>query len=604
MRIPLHKSHGFQLVSDRRCLCHQCSGKKKHSWQGSKWRAAIQAQQAENDQLRAQLSGLLGPPSSARNQLPEEPDPELPGAGEPPSEQPTEAESTEVINDDSDAETLGFNVSEGRSDRPENTENDPYEDVEQQEDLEPETEDPEGSQAEVRIDPDITRIDIDESPDEAKESDVPERPSQREETLVAAPEAAAAPPSESLEAKERRSELRKPREFTGSIADWAKLKKSSHAEPKHGKAPPVKSLVKSSEHSHPQASPTEATLSKGDKEQSSRPAQGEGESSLTSQAPPAETAAATSEDPKPASSEHQSTESNPLGELELRKIHRRRKPIQKPRQETEEERAERERLERIADDAAKQSAAELIAQEQEEKQKLSDKEARSRQAAAANTEKAWEAADKAKKKKEADKADEKVPRSVARRMKKVPEKEDADPPDDPTPWTVFTYRQPRKVMAGYTYEGVAITNKMNDIDPQYTVNTKATHLGRGRIVTPIKEVLFLQGRQAYAGAKHRIRDIRSVQIERTFTNTVTLFPSGHMCNSKDGKSVVMRVTTPYSTEGELLLRTLPGEAPTRYTLKNALQIHHLKLEADFKDNRLISPLAHCVLHFATRALGI
>ena len=125
----------------------------------------------------------LQPP--ARNQPPEEPDPELPGAGEPLSEQPTEAESTEVIDDDSDAETLGFNISEDRSDRPENTDNDPYEEAEQHEDLEQETEDPGASQAEVRIDPDITRIDIDESPDEAKESDVPERSSQREETSVA-----------------------------------------------------------------------------------------------------------------------------------------------------------------------------------------------------------------------------------------------------------------------------------------------------------------------------------------------------------------------------------------------------------------------------------
>ena len=72
-------------------------------------------------------------------------------------------------------------------------------------------------------------------------------------------------------------------------------------------------------------------------------------------------------------------------------------------------------------------------------------------------------------------------------MKKVPEKEDGDPPDDPTPWTVFTYRQPRKVMAGYTYDGVSITNKMNVIDPQYTVNTKATHLGKGNVVTPINK---------------------------------------------------------------------------------------------------------------------
>ena len=565
--------------------------------------AAVQAQQEENDRLRAQLSGISAPIPPARDQPPEEPDPELPGAGEPPSEQPTDAGSTEVIEDDSDAETLRFHDAEDRSDHPETTDNDPYEDAEQQEDLEPETDDPDGSQAEARADPDITYIDVDEPPKEAKDSDIPERPSQEEETPVAAIEAPVAPPSESVETKEKRSGSRKPHEFTGSIADWAKLVKSSPAEPKHGKSPPKESLTKSGEHSPPEAPPAEAASSKEDKEHSSKPTQGEDESASASQAPPAETAASASEGPKPASSEQQSSESNPLRELELRKIHRRRKPIQKPRQETEEEKAERERLEKIADDAAKKSAAELIAQEQDEKQKLSDKEARSKQAAAANTEKAREAADKAKKKKEADKADEKVPRSVARRMKKAPEKEDGDPPDDPTPWTVFRYRQPRRVIAGYTYEGVAITNKMNVIDPQYTVNTKAAHLGKGKLVTPIKEVLFLQGRQAYAGAKHRIRDIRSVQIERTFTNTVTLFPSGHMCNSKDGKSVVMRVTTPYSTEGELLLRTLPGEAPTRYTLKNALQIHHLKLEADFKDNRQITPLAHCVLHFATRALG-
>ena len=159
-------------------------------------------------------------------------------------------------------------------------------------------------------------------------------------------------------------------------------------------------------------------------------------------------------------------------------------------------------------------------------------------------------------------------------------------------------------MPGYTYEGASINDKMNVIDPQYTVNTKATNLGNGRIVTPIREVLLLQGgKQAFAGAKHRTRDIRSVQIERTFTTPMTLFPTGHMCNTKDGKSVVMRVSTPYSTKGELLLKTLPGESPTRYTLKNPLQIHHLKLEADFKDNKLITPLAHCVLHFATRALG-
>ena len=76
--------------------------------------AAIQAQQEENERLRAQLGGLIGYPPPARNQPPEEPDPELPGAGEPPSEPPTEAGSTEVVDDDSDAETLGFHETEDR----------------------------------------------------------------------------------------------------------------------------------------------------------------------------------------------------------------------------------------------------------------------------------------------------------------------------------------------------------------------------------------------------------------------------------------------------------------------------------------------------------
>ena len=564
---------------------------------------ALQAQQEENLMLREHLGGMVGLPPPRRNQPPDEPDPELPGAGEPPSEQPTDATSTELVEDDSE-ETLDFNEAEERSDNPETTDNDPYE---QQEEVESETEEPANSQADVRADPDVTQIDIDDSSEEVKESETPEQPSQGEETPKLAAEATTESPPEAVEAKEKVPLPSKPFEFTGSIADWEKLMAIA-LEQKHGKTPPKESAAMSSEQSAPQATPSETTSTREDEEQSSKPAQGEGESSSTSQAPPAETSsAAASGDPKSASSEQTSSEANPKPSrgFELGKLNRRRKPLQKPRQETDEEKAERERLEKIADDAAKRNAAELIAQEQKERQKLTDKEARSKQAAAANTEKARDAADKAKKQKEAEKADEKVPRSVTRRLKKVPEREDGDPPDDdPTPWIVFRYRQPQQVVAGYTYEGASITNKMNVIDPQYTVNTKITTLGSGKIVTPIREVLLLQGgKQAFAGAKHRIRDIRSVQIERAFSNTMTLFPSGHMCNSKDGKSVVMRVSTPYSTQGQLLLKTLPGESPTRYTFKESLQIHHLKLEADFKDNKLITPLIHCVLHFATRAMG-
>ena len=274
----------------------------------------------------------------------------------------------------------------------------------------------------------------------------------------------------------------------------------------------------------------------------------------------------------------------------MQTLNRRRKPISKPPQETDEEKAKREERERIADEAAKRHAAELIDQEQKEKKKLSDKDAKAKQAAAANTERARDAADKAKKqKKEEDKTAEKPSRAAARRMKKVPDQEDGDPPgDDQTPWTIFTY------------EGVVTTDKMHAIEPQHTVSTKAAVWGRGTDVKPIDSVIFLQKRQAYAGAKHRIRDIRSVQIERAFTNTVKT--TGHMCNTRDGASVLMRVTTPYSIDGDLLLKTLPGERPVRYTLDRALTIQHLKLDADFRENKP-APLAHCAMHFATRALG-
>ena len=290
--------------------------------------AVLQAQQEENQMLREHLSGMIGLPPPQRNQPPDEPDPELPGAGEPPSEQPTDATSTDLVEDDSE-ETLDFNEAEGRSDNPETTDNDPYE---QQEDVESEAEEPADSQADVRADPDVTHIDIDDSSEEAKESETPKQPSQGEETPKLAAEATIESPPESVEAKERVSEPRKPYEFTGSIADWAEMMKSSPAVAKHGKPPQGKSAAKSSELLSPQASPSEATSVKEDKEQSSKPTQGEGETSSSSQAQPAESseAAAASEDPKPASSEQTSSEANPLGGIELGKLHRRRKPLQKP----------------------------------------------------------------------------------------------------------------------------------------------------------------------------------------------------------------------------------------------------------------------------------
>ena len=169
--------------------------------------AAFQAQQA---QFMGQAGGFnYGAPPPAPNQQQGEPDPELPGAGQPLSQQPTEAGS-EVIEDDSDAETLRLNEGEDRSEYPDNTDNDPYEDAEHPEGSEPDTVFPEGSQADVRTDPDITYIDVDEQPNEAQEPVGLEQPSQSEETPKAATEAAVEAPPESTAIKEKRSDPSKP----------------------------------------------------------------------------------------------------------------------------------------------------------------------------------------------------------------------------------------------------------------------------------------------------------------------------------------------------------------------------------------------------------
>ena len=140
-------------------------------------------------------------------------------------------------------------------------------------------------------------------------------------------------------------------------------------------------------------------------------------------------------------------------------------------------------------------------------------------------------------------------------MKKVPDQDDEDPPEkSQTLWQIYTYKPPPKARGDYSYDGHAIANKMTAIDPQQVVNTKATVFGKGTNVKPIEAVVFLQKRPAHAGAKHRIRDIRSVQSERAFTNKVSLFPPGHMCNTKDGLSVLMRVSAPFNVEGDLLMK--------------------------------------------------
>ena len=108
--------------------------------------AAIQAQQTQFMGSGGNIGGMMIPHEP--NQPQGEPEPELPGAGE-----PSEAEDVNRTSGrDSDGETLHLEQGDG-SDYPDHTDTDPYED-------------PTSSQAEVEPSPDVEHIEVEDSPDE------------------------------------------------------------------------------------------------------------------------------------------------------------------------------------------------------------------------------------------------------------------------------------------------------------------------------------------------------------------------------------------------------------------------------------------------------
>ena len=191
--------------------------------------AAMQQQQT---QFLGQGGGLnIRPAAPAPNQPQGEPDPELPGAGEPQSEQET-AIGTTTIGGESDAETLDFHREEEGSEYPDHTDNDPYEDAEN----------PSSSQAEAEPAPDIEQIDIDDSSEEAPEYreqpgefDDISRMSQKKKSPRTATEAATGEQQESISIEEEESKPATPPApmgsigaFTGSIGNWARISLLNH----------------------------------------------------------------------------------------------------------------------------------------------------------------------------------------------------------------------------------------------------------------------------------------------------------------------------------------------------------------------------------------
>ena len=443
---------------------------------------ALHAQQTQQERLYEELDFDFGAPmvtyGAPRSRG--EPDPEEPGGGTDPSE-----------SDDTGNQGDG-------SEYPDHTDTDPYE----------------SSQAEVEQSPDIECIDIDEPPEESYYAQRKEKTSTQDDAPQAATESVPSATPEPIIVDENKPEqpttrapISSAEAFTGSISQMASLLKNPRssqrpkpAEPEKDQTPEQQALAMAGEESAPQAETSEAAPSQEAQNESSNPQQGEGESSSTSQAAPAETSASSAQEAPKSSPAEQQPPKEKKDELPssvpkslMETMSRRRKPISKPPQESKEEKEAREERERIERIAADKNMDELVDQEDKEKKKLSEKEAKSRRAAASNTERAREAAERMKKKKEDEKATDKLSRAAAKRIKKVPEQEDGDPPDDgPTPWTVYTYKQPQKVKGEYTYDGVIITNKWNAVEPRLTVNTKATVWGRGKEVKPIDQVTFLQ----------------------------------------------------------------------------------------------------------------
>ena len=333
------------------------------------------------------------------NQPQGEPEPEMPGGTEP-SESDRTSRTNEGEIDDQDDE----------DESPDHTDTD----VEQTADTEQ-----------------ITIVDsLDESPAGGEAMINPEPASTSQETLPAATtEVASGVSQETISTDESIPKASIPPRpmgridaFTSSKEDWfnplknpikpltatTPEKKQAPADSQEGQTPETQSQGTTNEGAPPQATESEPAPSQPAEGDTStpQPVEGGSASASTSAAAPAETA---------ASSAQEGPTSDPVINIEpkaesvappasvpqslMQTLGRRRKPISQPPQETAEENEQREERERIAEAAAKRNAAELVDQEQREKKRLSEKEAKSKQAAASNTERAREAAEKARKEK-------------------------------------------------------------------------------------------------------------------------------------------------------------------------------------------------------------
>ena len=235
-----------------------------------------------------------------------------------------------------------------------------------------------------------------------------------------------------------------------------------------------------------------------------------------------------------------------------------RKPKETPK-ETPEQKEKREKAEKIAE--------ELVQQEAKEKMKQAAKDAKSKKAAAENTEKAREAAAQQRKEKEQAAEAEQTPAQKRRIKAATPANDPVDeppPPEDDQPWEIYHYRPHVEVDATLVYEEEERGVKHYDLESAYNLDIRGTRpsFTHGQDTTVSEPVKVLQN------GNRRVREIRAEQLERLAASKPIVPVAPHPCVVKGG--LLMRVSIPYHKNGKLMLGTFPGMTQENTTWESSI----------------------------------
>ena len=164
--------------------------------------------------------------------------------------------------------------------------------------------------------------------------------------------------------------------------------------------------------------------------------------------------------------------------------------------------------------------------------------------------------------------------------------------------SIYQYRPHIEVTRTLVYVEEESGVKHYDLESAYNLDVRGTRtLYNSGQATPVPDsVKFLQN------GTRRVREIRAEQIER-LAAAQPIVPSGpHPCVVKGG--LLMRVSTPYHKNGNLMLGTFPGMAPRKFKVVKPQQVPNLALTVEM-DKVMKKPdlLTHLAIHTAANAIG-